>query len=53
MLLTPLYYNIDTYNIMQMLMQELDQCYYCLYKYPSSIKKSKSNRILEHSAEQV
>ena len=36
-----------------MLMQELDQCYYCLFKYPSSVKKAKSNRINEHNAEQV
>ena len=41
------------YYITQMLMQELDQCYYCLYKYPSNIKKSKSNKIFEHNAEQV
>lgn len=37
-----------------MLMQELDQCYYCLFKYPSNVKKAKTNnKIFDHGAEQV
>ena len=41
------------YVVFQMLIQELDQCYYCLYKHPSNPKKAKSSGLLDHSAEPV
>uniref|UniRef100_A0A1X7UXN3 Calcineurin-binding protein cabin-1 MEF2-binding domain-containing protein n=1 Tax=Amphimedon queenslandica TaxID=400682 RepID=A0A1X7UXN3_AMPQE len=40
-----------TRNLREMLLLELEQCYYCLYGYPS--KKAKQKGLLEHNSEQI